>query len=157
MNLTELPFNLSGRIFLSPMPFSGYDPLEEIADQYRSENVSIVVVLAEDRECLQKSGRNLREYYASQGFQVFHLPIPDFGVPKREALEQAVEAVRMYSLAGKHIAIHCHAGIGRTGMFAACLAKRIFGLSGEEAIQWVRKYVFEAVEAVEQRQLVLEF
>jgi protein-tyrosine phosphatase len=114
-------------------------------------------VLAEDRECVQKTGRNLREYYTSQGMKVIHLPIPDFGVPTREALEQAVEAVHQDGLAGRHIAIHCHAGIGRTGMFAACLAKRIFGVSGEEAIQWVRKYVFEAVEAVEQRQLVLEF
>ncbi len=36
----------------------------------------------------------------------------------------------------------------------AYLAKQILGLSGEEAINWVRQYIDRAVETNEQRQLI---
>ena len=51
--------------------------------------------------------------------------------------------------------IHCSAGIGRNGLFTAYLAKRRLGLSGAEALQWVRCYIPRAVETPEQQRLVL--
>jgi protein-tyrosine phosphatase len=44
---------------------------------------------------------------------------------------------------------------GRTGLFMAYLAKRCLGLSGAEALQWVRRFIPRAVETPEQQQLVL--
>src|SRR5262245_18604673 len=44
---------------------------------------------------------------------------------------------------------------GRTGLFTASLAKRCLGLSGAEALQWVRRFIPRAVETPEQQQLVL--
>jgi protein-tyrosine phosphatase len=44
---------------------------------------------------------------------------------------------------------------GRTGLFIASLAKRMLGLAGEEALQWVRHYIPRAVETPEQQRLVL--
>ena len=46
--------------------------------------------------------------------------------------------------------IHCHAGLGRTGMFAACMAKGGLDYSSEEAIQWVRESIPGAVEVRDQ-------
>jgi len=86
---------------------------------------------------------------------VLHLPIPDFSVPTRDDLEQAVQHTIAYAQAGQHIAIHCSAGIGRTGLFMAYLAKRCLGLSGHEALQWVRRFIPHAVETPEQQRLVL--
>jgi hypothetical protein len=40
-------------------------------------------------------------------------------------------------------------------MFTACLAKHVLGLSGEEAIAWIRHYIPGAVETSLQRQLVM--
>jgi hypothetical protein len=40
-------------------------------------------------------------------------------------------------------------------LFAALLARALLGLSGEEAIQWIRRYIEGAVETTEQRQFVI--
>jgi protein-tyrosine phosphatase len=94
--------------------------------------------------------------YLKEGFQVLYLPIPDFGVPTTDALGQAVQHTIAYAQAGQHIVIHCSAGIGRTGLFTAYLAKRCLGLSGAEALQWVRRFIPRAVETPEQQRLVLQ-
>ena len=39
------------------------------------------------------------------------------------------------------LVVHCHAGMGRTGLFLACLAQRALHMSPVEAIDWVRSYV----------------
>jgi hypothetical protein len=77
----------------------------------------------------------LQALYLKEGFQVLYLPIPDFGVPTKDDLEQTAQQTIAYAQAGHHIVIHCSAGIGRTGLFTAYLAKRCLGLSGAEALQ----------------------
>ena len=86
---------------------------------------------------------------------MLYLPIPDFSVPTKDDLEQAVQHTMAYAQAGQHIAIHCSAGIGRTGLFMAYLVKRYLGLSGAEALQWVRRYIPHAAETPEQQQWLL--
>jgi protein-tyrosine phosphatase len=81
---------------------------------------------------------------------------PDFSVPDKDILEQAVQNTIAYAQAGHHIVIHCSVGIGRTGLFMAYLARRCLGLSGVEALQWVRHFIPRAVETPEQQQLVLD-
>jgi protein-tyrosine phosphatase len=87
--------------------------------------------------------------------QVLYLPIPDFGVPTKDDLQQAAQRTIAYAHAGQHIVIHCSAGIGRTGLFTAYLAKRCLGLSGHEALQWIRRFIPGAVETPAQQRLVL--
>jgi protein-tyrosine phosphatase len=137
------------------MPFGPYDPHGEVYDCFCEKQIAGIVLLASDDECLHKTGCNLRALYLKEGFQVLYLPIPDFGVPTTDDLEQAVMRTIAYTQAGHHIVIHCSAGIGRTGLFTAYLAKRCLGLSGREALQWVRHYIPRAVETAEQQRLVL--
>jgi protein-tyrosine phosphatase len=139
----------------TPLKRGAYDLHGEVYDRWREERIAVVILLASDEECLHKTGRNLREFYRQGGFEVLYLPIPDFGVPTPEGLEQAVQRTIAYAQADQHIAIHCSAGIGRTGLFLACLAKRVLGITGAEALQWVRRYIPRAVETPEQRRLVL--
>jgi protein tyrosine/serine phosphatase len=146
MSFIELPFGFPGRIFRSPMPFGPYDLHSEVYDRWCEEQIGVIVLLASDDECLQKTGCHLRALYLKAGFQVLYLPISDFGVLAKEDLEQAVQQTTAHAQAGHHIVIHCSAGIGRTGLFMAYLAKRCLGLSGAEALQWVRRFIPRAVE-----------
>jgi len=155
VSLTELPFHLPGRIFRSPMPFSVYDPRGDSLLQFKREKGSLIVLLAEEEECMERTGRNLKSLYLQEGFQVIHLPIPDFDVPLKEDLEEAVKKTLKQAQAGQNIVIHCHAGLGRTGLFVAYVAKQVLGLSSEEAIHWTRKYIPNALDTDEQRKWVM--
>lgn len=155
MPLTELPFGFSGRIFRSPMPFGPYDLHGEVYDRFREAQITVVVLLADEDECRHKTGQNLRALYLDAGLQVLYLPIPDFSVPTKDDLEQAVLRAIAYAQAGHNIVVHCSAGIGRTGLFMAYLAKQVLGLSGAAALTWVRHYIPRAVETPEQQCLLL--
>ncbi len=137
------------------MPFGPYDLHGEVYDQFCEAQIAVIVLLASDDECLHKTGYNLRALYHKAGFQVLYLPIPDFSVPTKDDLEQAVHNTIAYAQAGQNIVVHCAAGIGRTGLFTAYMAKQVLGLSGEEALQWIRCYIPHAVETPEQQRPLL--
>ena len=97
------------------MPFGPYDLHGEVYDRFREEQITVVVLLAAEDECLHKTGHNLRTFYLQEGFQVLYLPIPDFSVPTKDDLEQAVQHTIAYAQAGHNIVVHCSAGIGLYG------------------------------------------
>jgi protein-tyrosine phosphatase len=156
MFLTELPLGLAARVFRSPMPFSHYDLSGEALLEFHQYTISLIVLLAEQDECLCMTRRDLPALYRHAGFHVLHLPIPDCGVPSKAALDEVVTTIIDWAQAGDDIVIHCYAGIGRTGLVAAELAKCILGLSSERAIAWVRQHIPRALEIVEQRRLVIQ-
>ncbi len=154
--LRQLPIDLPGKIYCSPMPFGHCDLKGDLFNEYQVHGVRAVVLLASDEECLDKAGFNLRQFYLDNGMQVIHLPVADFGAPKRTDLEEAVDNVIQLARSNVTLAIHCHYGIGRTGLFAAFIGKRLLGLSGLEVIFWIRGVIPGALEAPEQIQMVLE-
>ena len=157
-SFTHLPIGLPVRVYRSTMPFSHrYDPEGEVYKAYRTNQVSTVIMLTSDEEALEKSGRDLRAQYAKDGLNVIYLPIDDFGIPAAPELQTAVEKACEQLEAGSSIAIHCHAGIGRTGMFSACLARKVLGLTAQEATAWVRQNIPGAVETPEQGSMVRNF
>lgn len=156
MPLTELPLNLSGKVFRSAMPFCYFDIENALFDAYLDVGIDTVVMLTSDEEARKHSGLNLREFYSEAGMDVLYYPVTDFSTPAdsasfSEAVDNAIQQVRD----GKNIVIHCYAGIGRTGMFAALMVRRILGFEGDDAINWVRKFVPDAVQTPEQRHIIL--
>jgi protein-tyrosine phosphatase len=158
MTLIHLPFNLPGSVYASPMPFSGQrDPFHRLFDEYGYHEIHSVVMLISEEESIDNSGLNLRQFYLQQGLNVIYLPVEDFATPDEEGLKNAIEAVLAEAQAGRNIAIHCHYGIGRTGTFSACLARRVLNLTGDEALAWIRRYIRGAVETREQEEVVRRF
>jgi protein-tyrosine phosphatase len=155
--LIELPYSFPGKIYRSPMPFSRYDD-SETWEAYQQNAVQLVVILTEKAEYLVYGGRDLPNFYESHGLEILHIPVPDFGIPPDlKAWEAGIAKVTQAAKEGKNLAIHCLAGIGRTGTFLACLAKKELGLDGEQAIQWVREYLPGAMENLNQERFVIDY
>lgn len=104
---------------------------------------------------LTKGQEKLARVLHRAGLEVICSPIRDFSVPSLTDLQMGLNQIIAHATYGRNVAIHCSAGIGRTGLFAALLARALLGLTGEEAIQWVRRYIDGAVETPEQRQFVI--
>ncbi len=156
--LNELPFGLSGKVYRSPMPFSpSFDPGNEVLAAYTQAGVDVVVMLSSDDEAFRVTGRMLRDDYVEMGMDVIYAPVPDFSIPEEGTFQETVRQALGAAQAGRTVAIHCQAGLGRTGILAACLAKVLFGMNGEEAFAWVRRYVPDAVETQQQLQFIADF
>lgn len=71
------------------------------------------------------------------GIESLHLPIVDMGVPSLANAARAARSVSRWMDAGSGVAVHCHAGLGRTGLLLA--AVRIWnGASAEQALAELR-------------------
>jgi atypical dual specificity phosphatase len=79
---------------------------------------------------------DLPEAYAGR-FTVEHVPIRDRHLPDPAALDRAVELLEEANYAGERVAIHCNAGLGRTGFVAAAWLTRAHGYEPEGAIEAV--------------------
>jgi protein-tyrosine phosphatase len=155
-NLIQLPYGLAGDIYRSPMPFGAFDFGTTTFEEYKAAGVDVILMLTTPEEDLSRAGQNLEALYHQKGFQVIRLPIVDFDVPEnRSSLNTTLQETIDRARNGENIAVHCYAGRGRTGMFAALLARRILGLDGEKAIAWARQF-FPAIETEEQAQIVLD-
>ncbi|MBL6966672.1 MAG: dual specificity protein phosphatase family protein [Anaerolineales bacterium] len=156
--LTEISVNLPGKIYRSAMPFSNYDRLGEVWVAYQAANVKVVVVLTEKQEYLVRAQRDLPAFYRQAGMEVIAYPIRDYHAPDNpEAFAAALHAVYANLIAGRNVAVHCMAGIGRTGIFLACLSRIVLQIDGPTAIQWVREYIPEALENEQQEEFVLNY
>lgn len=156
--VTHIPFPFTGNIYRSPMPFSSYDRFEKVWYQYIENEISFIVVLAESQECRIHAKINLISFYRSKGLDVYHLPISDFQVPPdRHSLEDAITVVKNSASQGINIAVHCLAGLGRSGLFLSCLGKRSYGYDGFEAIAWIQRFIPGALENSLQEKFVIEF
>jgi len=87
--------------------------------------------------------------YETAGFAFRCLPIPDGGAPTMEQAGEFVRFVTDQRSAGHPVAVHCEAGIGRTGtMLAMYLISQ--GSTSRDAIEHVRAVEKVAIETSRQ-------
>ena len=157
--ITEIPLGLAGSLWRSPMPFAPFDPLNQVWPAYQAQDISVVVVLTEKQEYLVHAKQDIPAFYRAAGLQVIFLPVPDHHAPHledRAEYDEALKSVENHLRAGRNVAVHCLAGIGRTGTFIARLGRQILGMDGEAAIEWVRRFIPGAMESVDQEYFVLD-
>lgn len=148
---------LPGNIYRSPMPFGQYDRTGLVYQAFFKQEIHTVVLLVPDAECWIYAGQDLRARYIKDGLNVIHLPMKDYRGTDIPSISTAVDETLRLAGLGYNIDIHCHAGLGRTGLFAACLGTRQLGMSGESAIRWIRGLVPGSIESSEQERVIREF
>ena len=84
------------------------------------------------------------------------LPFRDMCAPPPEMIDRFVDIVSKSLDAGEPVAVHCHAGLGRTGTMLACFLVHQ-GRSADAAIAEVRRQRPGSVETAEQEQAVLDY
>lgn len=116
---------------IMPRPRGG-DWLEDEMAAWQKASVTTVVSLLETYEARELELNHQADICNRLGIEFLSYPIPDRGVPASEAqLGEFVRGLYQRLLHGKAIAIHCRAGIGRTGIVAACLL-HFLGVSYED-------------------------
>lgn len=146
-NLTQIPFDFPGKVFRTPLPYGDFDLARTTYDELISAEVKVYYSLVEPIEWISKAFIDSREKIAMSGIKRVEFPIRDFFAPQNPTAFQAVVAeARQYALDGKNVAVHCYAGVGRTGLFLTELAIQQYGWSVKEAILWLRESIPLAVE-----------
>ena len=139
-----MPVWMDDQLAITPMPLE--DELEELARTFNA-----VVVLVEDWELNYDV-----QVWHTFGVNVKHLPIPDFGTPSLDDLQELIEWIKEETDDGNAVVVHCVGGIGRSGMVAAAyLISKGFGIT--EAIEHVKTRVHGALEIEEQVELLHSF
>jgi protein-tyrosine phosphatase len=94
--------------------------------------------------------------YESAGFSFLCLPIPDGGAPTMDQAIKVVQFVIAQRSAQRAVAVHCEAGIGRTGtVIATYLISQ--GDDAKTAINRVRAVENRAIETPRQIQFLEQF
>lgn len=123
----------SGSITMMPKPLGG-SQLNAYIQFLKSRNINVLVSLLQYQEmvthALINEGSECEA--ASIEFINFHIKdhdTPQFFIPFNHLIDQLVNHIA----SGKNIAIHCYAGIGRTGLIAASILIKM-GLQVDEAL-----------------------
>jgi len=130
----------SGPLHLAIMPRpEGGTELQQDIRALQSESVDILVSLLTAEEVENFDLTEEPDVCAAHGIEYRSFPIDDHGVPAshRGVLDFAAKLERDFA-AGKAIAIHCYAGIGRSSLMAACVLV-IHGKSAIEAFDQIRQ------------------
>ena len=119
------------RLALSARPRGGDDLADEVA-AWQAAGVDVVVSLLERAEVRELELEHEARLCEERSIAFRSFPIPDRSEPgSAEALMRLVAELHGQLESGKAIAIHCRAGIGRTGVVAGCLLHRLGIASGE--------------------------
>ena len=109
------------RLGLTARPRGGEGLAREV-EGWNKASVNVVVSLLESHEIREMELEAEGPLCAAQGIEFMRFPIPDRGTPA-SAREAATFVADLHArlVAGQAILVHCRAGIGRTGLIAACL------------------------------------
>jgi atypical dual specificity phosphatase len=120
----------------------------EELDWLRRQGIEVLVSLTEDPV--------RRDWVNDAGLMVFHVPMEDMEAPEQEQLDRVISAITRALEHNMAVAVHCGAGLGRTGLVLASylVAK---GQAAENAIAKVRRLRPGSIETEEQVEAVREF
>ena len=137
----HIPLSLPGKLYVSPMPYGAYDPGNHVFKIYQRNRVKHVFVLVTDQELENKCRRNLLKKYEAAGITYSRFILKDWMAPSMETVIEMVAMAKTILSRPGRLAVHCHAGAGRTAIAVCCIAISIKGWTAEEAIANVCQFM----------------
>ncbi len=120
-----------GQLYIMPHPPS--KGLENHMAHFKSLDINVIVSHLKPFE-VENLGLTQESTLAqSHDIEFISYPIPDHRRPNRAEFLPFINQLYDRLLSGQNMAIHCRAGIGRTGVTASCLLIKN-GLSPQEAM-----------------------
>jgi len=149
----DLPPEVGGRLFLHSLP-ARHEAWADFVAAAQAHGLGRIVSLTADAEIAQRSPAYAAAIRRGElPCARVSFPVPDYGVPTDRARFAALARDVAAGLrTGERVLVHCGAGIGRTGTFAACVLVAL-GLGAAEALATVRA-AGSAPETSEQLALV---
>ena len=154
--MAQIPLDVKGKLFVSPMPFGPYDKANALLKLYKKHHIEFAVMLVTDSELQRKARRDILSLYRNNRIEPIRIPVADYTSPDLHEVAKIVDRVSGYLRAGAHIAVHCNAGVGRTGVMTCCIVHDILKIPAEEAIAYVRSHMHTNMTD-EQMRLVKRF
>lgn len=143
-----------GALGLTACPGTGGRVLSDDLDRLGALGVDRLLTLLTHDEMVLAGVASLAEEAVARGMIHRWLPIADRATPPIEAARRTVAEVRAALACGERVVVHCMAGIGRSGLFAACLLVSE-GATADDAIALVRRVRDpDAVETAKQEAFV---
>jgi protein-tyrosine phosphatase len=133
-----IPQKYSGRLAIMPRPRSG-DWLADELKAWRIEGIDVVVSLLTSLEVMELELTNEADICGTHQITFISFPIIDRQVPA--TLSSTIELVNQidnFLQQGRTVAIHCRAGIGRSGIIAVCVLLKQ-GYSADSAFEMISK------------------
>ncbi len=91
-----------------------------------------------------------------EGLEHVRIPFADYTAPTQQQIGEFVAALAERLRRGQTVAVHCQAGVGRTGTMLACYFVSL-GMSPTEAIEHMRRRRPGAVESDEQERAIRDY
>jgi atypical dual specificity phosphatase len=114
----------------------------------REQGIEVVLSLTEDPL--------RRDWVNEAGLMLVHVPVEDMEAPTQEQLDHCLATVARAHAQNFGVAVHCGAGMGRTGVVLACYFVTK-DMNAKNAIARVRRLRPGSIETDAQAEAVAEF
>ncbi|KAG5470873.1 hypothetical protein CUR178_02179 [Leishmania enriettii] len=91
------------------------------------------------------------------GISYYEFPWPDMTTPQQDIVLRSVQVMDYHIKQKGRVLVHCHAGLGRTGLMIACYYVYSQHIPSHEAIALVRKCRPGAIQTKRQAQFIADF
>ncbi len=137
-----------GRLAATPMPGVSAD-MDYDLDLLSNVGVTTLITLTEQDFP--------QDALARHGLKNVHLPIADRKAPTPAEMDMLVARMRELMDNGKVLAVHCLAGLGRTGTILAAYLVKEKGMSAQSALNQIRRFNRQFVQSDDQEDFLTEY